>query len=199
MALANISKEQKRFIYWDEYRPVEFAARGTVPVGTFLSLFSGCALELTVSQSFNNGNADMRWKRGAAMTAKEEGLWDPVPPLPGLVPVTKEDIKHMQSRVHQFFARVAVPRVEGADEFAEVPDCKESFSRWLVLEATMSANRFVERPLPRLAGRALPPLPKATSCSHAKKDEPACEDGSTDVAIADDYFPFDGLGFDDCE
>lgn len=73
MALANCAKKGKRFIYWDEYRPVEFAARGTVPVGTFLSLFGGGSLEIQVSQSFQNGNAELQWKRGAAMTAKDEG------------------------------------------------------------------------------------------------------------------------------
>ena len=48
------------------------------------------------------------------MTAKEEGLWDPIPPLTGLVQVTKEGIKHVKSRVHQFYAKVALaPSSEG--------------------------------------------------------------------------------------
>ena len=72
--LASIGKEGKCFMYFDEFRPLEFAARGTVPVGTFLSLFSGGPLELTRSQSFHDGSASVRWTRGAAMTAKEEGL-----------------------------------------------------------------------------------------------------------------------------
>ena len=160
MALANISKGNKRFIYWDEARPVELAARGTVPVGSFLSLFSGGALELTISQSFNNGNAEIRWQRGAAMTAKEEGLWDPVPSLPGVVPVSKEDIRHMQSRVHQFVVTAPVPRETLGGDFAEVPECRESFCRWLVLESTAYAYQAVERPLRHLSGRALPPMPQ---------------------------------------
>ena len=155
MALANITKQNKRFIYWDEYRPVEFAARGTVPVGSFLSLFAGGCLEIQVSQNFQNGNAEMVWRRGAAMTAKEEGLWDPIPPLAGLVPVTKEDIKHMQSRVSQFLATAPVPE----RAFVDVPYCKESFCRWLVADAGSVATGVAERPLRRLRGRALPALP----------------------------------------
>ena len=36
--LTQLLRPGMRFIYWDEYRPVEFAARGAVPVGSFLSL-----------------------------------------------------------------------------------------------------------------------------------------------------------------
>ena len=68
--LANIRQRGKRFLYWDDYRPVEYAATGTVPVPTFLSLFQGYFFEVTVSQSFHDGNPDLRWTRGAAMTAK---------------------------------------------------------------------------------------------------------------------------------
>lgn len=157
MALANLAKRGKRFIYWDEYRPVEFAARGTIPVGSFLSLFGGGSLEVQVSQSFHNGNAEVRWSRGAAMTAKDEGLWDPIPPLPGCTPVTREDIRHMQQRVHQFTARAAVPD----SSLVMVPKCRESFCRWLVVESAQFANRVVERPLQQLVGRALPVLPFA--------------------------------------
>ena len=157
-----VTKPHKRFIYWDECRPVELAARGTVPVGTFLSLFSGGTLEITVSQSFQNGNAETRWRRGAAMTAKEEGLWDPVPCMPGtgLAPVSHEDIRHMKSRVRRFPARAPVPDGPGGGEFATVPECGESFCRWLVFDAGSFASAVVERPLRQLPGRALPPLPE---------------------------------------
>ena len=168
MALANAVKKGKRFIFWDEYRPVEYAARGTVPVGTFLSLFGGTALEAQVSQSFQNGNGELEWKKGAAMTAKLEGLWDPIAQLPGLVPVTKEDIKHMQNRVFQFNALEKV--AEGAE--VTVPPCAESFCRWLVAESNSFAFRVVERPLRRLAGRALPPLPgQEAEAQQAEADE----------------------------
>ena len=36
-ALRNIAKK-KRFIFWDDFRPVEFAHKETIPVATFLSL-----------------------------------------------------------------------------------------------------------------------------------------------------------------
>ena len=155
MALANCVKKGKRFIYWDEYRPVEYAARDTVPVGTFLSLFGGGSLEIQVSQTFNNGNAEFQWKRGVAMTAKADGLWDPIPALAGMVPVTREDITHMQSRVHQFHATAPVPE----NVVADVPNCRESFCRWLLVEAAEFASRHVERPLRELPGRAVPVLP----------------------------------------
>ena len=73
----NITK-QKRFIFWDDYRPVEFARHQTVPVASFLSLFIGKPTEVQVSQSFNDGNADVQWRRGAVFTAKSEGLWNPL-------------------------------------------------------------------------------------------------------------------------
>ena len=154
MALANVMHEHKRFIYWDEYRPVEFAARGTVPVGQFLSLFSGGALEITLSQSFNNGNGECRWRRGAAMTAKEEELWVPVPAILGLMPVTSEDIRHMKTRVRQFYAKVAV-----TGDMADVPQCGPSFCRWVLSDAALFANGDPERPLRKLKGKALPALP----------------------------------------
>ena len=157
MALSNVAKRGKRFIYWDEYRPVEYAARGTVPVGSFLSLFGGGSLEVQVSQSYHDGNAEVQWRRGAAMTAKGDGLWDPLPPLPGWMPVTREDIQHMQARAHQFNAMVPVP----GNTLACVPKCRESFCRWLLAEATQFASRVVERPLRQLPGRALPLLPVA--------------------------------------
>ena len=75
-ALWNIIK-QKRFIFWGDYRPVEFAHHRTVPVASFLSLFTGKPTEVQVSQSFNDGNADVQWRRGAVFTAKSEGLWNP--------------------------------------------------------------------------------------------------------------------------
>ena len=75
-ALWNIIK-QKRFIFWGDYRPVEFAHHQTVPVASFLSLFTGKPTEVQVSQSFNDGNADVQWRRGAVFTAKSEALWNP--------------------------------------------------------------------------------------------------------------------------
>jgi hypothetical protein len=171
MALANVALKGKRFMFWDEYRPVEYAARGTVPVGSFLSLLGGTALEAQVSQTFQNGNAELEWKRGIAMTAKAEGLWDPIPALPGLVPVTKEDIGHMQKRVWQFNA--LVPVSEG--DMVSVPACRESFCRWLVCEASNVASRSVPRPVRTLVGRALPALPAAASSGSGAPPDEASE------------------------
>ena len=70
--LANMRHRGKRFLYWDDYRPVEYAATGTVDVPTFLSLFQSAFVEIKVSQSFQDGNSVMKWRRGAAMTAKLE-------------------------------------------------------------------------------------------------------------------------------
>ena len=156
MALTSLTKQRKRFIFWDDYRPVEYASRGTVPVGTFLTLFGGQHLEIQVSQSWNNGHPDIKWRKGAALTAKEEGLWDLMMPMPGMTPVSREDIRHMQSRVEQFRAGFAIP--EG--QMVHVPNCGPSFCRWLIAE---SASFDFERgiaPVPRaLRGRQLPPLP----------------------------------------
>ena len=93
-ALRNILKD-KRFLFWDDIRPVEFAQQ-TLPVTTFLSLFQGQPFEVQVSQSFNDGNVDFEWSRGAVMTAKAKGLWT------AYGEVDEEDIRHMKSRVLVF-------------------------------------------------------------------------------------------------
>ena len=83
-----------------------------------------------MSQSFNNGNADVRWTQGAAITAKLEGLWEPTSV------VTVEDIRHFQSRVHQFNVLVPI-RVELQD----TPLCAASWCRWVVADAIAFASR----------------------------------------------------------
>ena len=89
------------------------------------------------------------------MTAKAEGLWDPLPALPGLMPVSRVDIQHMQRWVHQFTAIAPLPH----QDLVAVPACKETFCRWLVADAAEAAVGQVERPIRRLAGRAPPALP----------------------------------------
>ena len=86
-----------RFIFWDDYRPLEYAAlpNQAVPVDTFLSLFGGQFFEANMSQSFHDGNDDVKWTRGALMTAKEQDLWKPMPDRG----VTEEDVKHMKKLV----------------------------------------------------------------------------------------------------
>ena len=145
--------QNKRFIYFDEYRPVEYAAlprdNPTVSPTTFLALFQGQPFDVQVSQSFNNGHPEMTWHRGAAMTAKEEGLWDPI----GIV--TREEIRHMKSRVLQFTASHIIDECD----FVTPPMCKESWARWVVTDSALFATRPGPRPPPQLRRRALPTLP----------------------------------------
>ena len=140
MALSNLVTKPKKFIFLDDYRPVEFATVPrrpcpTIPLVTFLKLMGGQWFEVQVSQSFNNGNVDCRWTKGVAMTAKLDGLWNLTPV------VSLEDIRHMQSRVHQFTAsaQIEIP-------MREMPKCKYCFAAWL-LEA---ASRFGFGPPPPL-------------------------------------------------
>ena len=139
MALANLHKSKhKRFLFFDEFRPVEYAATPasspTIPVLTFLKLFGGQHLEVQVSQKFYDGNADIKWRRGAAITSKLDGLWD----LAGRV--TAEDVRHMQQRVHMFVATHQLTRMRA------VPACKESFAKVLLEKASAFATRRVLQP-----------------------------------------------------
>ena len=74
---------------------------------------------ILVSQSFNDGHPDMEYRKGAAMTAKEEGLWDPIGN------VSREEIKHMQARVEIFRATHVVGK--NSDDFDHSPECAESW------------------------------------------------------------------------
>ena len=83
------------------------------------------------SQSHQNGNCDVKWTKGVAMTAKAEGLWDPAGS------VTREDIRHMKNRVEQFTATQVI------EKLGDVPMCKESWCQWLVGAASAWAQRSV--------------------------------------------------------
>ena len=117
-ALRNIVKD-KRFIFWDDYRPVEFAHKETVPVATFLNLFIGKDCEIQVSQSFNDGNLDVKWRRGVVFTAKAEGLWEPTGK------VSAEDVRHLRNRVEEFHFEHVVPSLK------EVDSCAPCMARWV--------------------------------------------------------------------
>ena len=118
-ALRNLVKN-KRFIMWDDYRPVEFAHKDTVPVATFLSLFIGQNTEIQASQSFNDGNLDVKWNRGVVFTAKTEGLWDHTSK------VSAEDVRHIKNRVQEFLFTAVVP------DLKDVEPCAPCMARWIL-------------------------------------------------------------------
>ena len=158
MALANLVVRKKRFLYLDDYRPVDYALSTgkkppTIPVVTFLKLAGGQAFEVQVSQSFQNGNIDTQWTKGAAITAKDEGLWQP------MGNVTPENIRHMQSRVEQFTAKAQLP----IQSLHDVPLCKQSWASWVVTRSVAFASRAVPSTLQDpAAGRAT-----SSSASHS--------------------------------
>ena len=125
-ALRNIV-QKKRFIFWDDYRPVEYAQEKTVPVAAYLSLFIGKHTEVQVSQSFHDGNLDVQWNRGVVFTAKEEGLWTATPKVPA------EDIRHLRNRVEEYPFRSIVP------ELKEVVSCAPCMARWILKFSDLSS------------------------------------------------------------
>ena len=66
-------------------------------------------------------------------------------PIPGLLFVSREDIRHMQSRVVELKAMADLPE----EVLVTVPKCPESFCRWLAVEASQFVSREVPRPLRR--------------------------------------------------
>jgi hypothetical protein len=157
--LGKLAKPGKRFIFFDDYRPVQYASRPednpTVSVTTFLALFCGQAHDVQLSQAFHDGHPEVVWRRGCAMTAEKKGLWKANAAAP------KEEIRHMQARVLQFTADAVLPETE----FRTIPKCAESFARWLLV----ASSRFAGR-MPSGMGQAaevrrvlliLPPLPEA--------------------------------------
>ncbi len=155
--LSKLPRGGKRFLFFDDYRPVEYAAfprdNPTISVTTFLAMFCGQPFDVQVSQSFNDGHPEVTWRRGAAMTAKEEDLWHP------MGKVTREDIRHMRSRAAQF---VAIDQL-APEQFATTPKCAESWARWVVADSMAFAGRSISRPLPRVRARQVPRLPLASA------------------------------------
>ena len=141
-ALRNIVKS-RRFIFWDDYRPVEYAHKETVPVATSLSLFIGKDTEVQVSQSFNDGNLDVKWSRGVVFTAKEQGLWDPT------TKVSAEDVHHVRNRVEEFRFSAVVPSLKDAES------CAPCMARWI--------RKFSEE-MPPAPAPALPLLSPPAGC-----------------------------------
>ena len=112
--------QAKRFIFWDDYRPVEFAQEKTVPVAAFLSLLIGKHTEVQVSQSFHDGNLDVQWKRGVVFTAKEEGLWIPT------TKICSEDVRHLRNRVQEYRFTEVVTSLK------DVESCAPCMARWIL-------------------------------------------------------------------
>jgi hypothetical protein len=157
-ALRNLLKN-KRFIFWDDYRPTEYAAE-TVPTTTFLSLFQGQPFEVAVSQSFSDGNVDFEWRRGALMTAKEQGLWKV------MAPVTQEDVLHMQSRVEVFRCTAQVAKLKTTDA------CPCCMAKWICAGATAHDARVTLHQVSSTAGVGQVehgPQPSSTSAWAASK------------------------------
>lgn len=151
--LSKLPRGGKRFLFFDDYRPVEYAAlprdNPTISVTTFLAMFCGQPFDVQVSQSFNDGHPEVTWRRGVAMTAKDEDLWYP------MGKVTREDIRHMQSRVVQFVATEQL----APEQFATTPKCAESWARWVVADSAAFAGRSMLRAPPRVRARHVPNLP----------------------------------------
>ena len=124
-ALRNWIKD-KRFLYFDEYSPVEYARSKIISVTTFKKAFSGKYFEIQCPKNWSDGNHDFKWNKGAIFTNKEDGLWDPARG------VTAEDIRHMQARVEMF--RFTHPFVgdDGRASGEPVPECRRCFAKWIV-------------------------------------------------------------------
>ena len=114
---------------------MEFAHTGTIPVATFLSLFIGKDTEIQVSQSFNDGNLDVCWKRGVVFTAKLDGLWTPTAKVPA------EDVRHLKNRVEEFRFMQTLTSLE------EVESCAPCMARWIMSYSDAAATGRVPLPL----------------------------------------------------
>lgn len=133
-ALRNIVNK-KRFIFWDDFRPVEYAHHHTIHTATFLSLFIGKETEIQVSQSFNDGNLDVAWKRGAVFTGKEDGLWQPTSRVP------LEDVRHIKNRVEEFHFTHVMPQ----GSFKDVESCASCMAGWITRMSAEDASGSVPR------------------------------------------------------
>ena len=92
-----------------------------MPVAAFPSLFIGKPAEVQASQSFNDGNPDVQWNRGAVFTAKLEGLWQPTSR------VTAEEVRHLRNRVEEFHFHAVL----GDANLKEVDTCAPCMARWI--------------------------------------------------------------------
>ena len=66
--LRNIVKA-KRFVFWDEFDPVEYAVQGTLSVMNYKKFFKGDTFEIQVPLNVHDGHLDVEWKRGMCSSA----------------------------------------------------------------------------------------------------------------------------------
>ena len=119
--------KNKRFVYFDEFSPVEYAAAKVITPTTFKKAFGGKYFEIQCPKNWSDGNKDFKWNRGVIFTNKVEGLWDPVRG------VSAEDIRHMQSRVEMFnFTHQFVRPCSATGHCDAVPECRYCFAKWIV-------------------------------------------------------------------
>ena len=129
-------------------------AQETVEASTVLSLFNGLPFEVMVSQSFNDGNPDFKWCRGAAVTAPEEDLWNP------WGTVTAEHVRHMKNRFAQFRCTAVINILK------DMEPCAVHMCRWIVEGAAAADARVALRqPL------ALPCLEVPVAAAGAQRPE----------------------------
>ena len=88
------------------------------------------------------------------MPVLDEGSWDPKRN------VSREEVRHMQSRVLQFKATHSIPE----EDFEDAPKCPESWCRWVVTGSLAYGRRQgpaapLRQRRPRLQSSALPSLP----------------------------------------
>ena len=134
--------KSKRFAFWDDVRPVEYAEANVVPVADFLSMFNGDPFEIRVPQNTHDGNVDFMWKRGVAFTGKRDGLWTPSRR------VSLEDINHMKARVLQF------ELTHQMQQCSSVARCSRCMCRWIVDGAAEHDARNAVRAAPAALGQA---------------------------------------------
>lgn len=115
----------KRFVYWDEFSPVEFAATGIFSVTTFKKAFGGQFFEVQMAQNWHDGNQDFRWQRGVVFTNKSESLWTPQ------ANVSPEDVRHLQSRVELFYFTHQVVPPGSRPSRGNIPQCRHHLAKWI--------------------------------------------------------------------
>ena len=129
----------KRFVFWDEFEPLEFIAKQIMPKTQFLKAFNGQTFEIQMNQRTNDGNKTFKWNRGAAFTAKEKGLWKE------REGITSEDIAHIKNRVDIFRCSGKVQPRRGG-----VPMCQHCLAKWVREGADRhDANQVLTAPMPQ--------------------------------------------------